>query len=1289
MVRRCHYVESSLTINDSLGGGLITGGGCRGEDLNCDDVYVYTGNLTLLGGSIVGVNYQSSVSVYKGTLTVGGTAQIYGAKDGVVKGGVVIDKDGVIECSEWTPLKDGAKIDVAVSDSFVPTEGNPTAITTKGTKDYRKYFTCDSHPEYYIANDDNRVKLYAEETYTVTFDANGKSNNANTQGVKAGEKAHTPINPTALNMRVEGWYKEKACTNAWDFDTDVINSDTTIYAKWIDTATTPLPTNDTAKKTSRTQASIDFTLANEPAYTDNQKWKVYANDNDTDIMSEITASNVGNTLTLTHATDIPAGTYYVSATENGKADSTCLALTVEEYTVTNYGIWVGGTQVNNENASDVFGDGTVSYTPAIFKMEGDEHIDIPQTLTLNGATINTGYAFDAAKAGILCEGDLTIKLKGKSTVNGVNANSGLSSYGIFVLNTLTIEDDLSDKTVGSLTVKGYDNGEQYGSYGIFALAGITINSGVITSIGGNANDSCGIFSFSEIKINGGTVETKSTNTTGTAQAMNMAPNLSDYTKSTPLFTASTNADGSSPVATYDENDIATYKYLKIKPKHIHDNWQYEVNGATITATCGEYGCTDTPYSEALTINAPSSLTYDGTEKPANLSDKTSLVSDLKSISVINYEIKDAEGNYVNLDNESVPVSAGEYRAKISCSDKIAFVEYTIEKATPTYTTPTGLNATYGQTLADVSLPTGFTWESETTTSVGNVGNNSFTIKYTPADTTNYKEIMGISVSINVAQRPVNINWIGTDNLVFDNTRKTVTAEVSNKVGTDVINLTVTGNEETAKGEYTAEVTSIDNANYTLENGTNLTKVWSISNAANVWITALDITGWTFGENPNTPTATAKYGTAAFTYSDTADGAYTPIVPTNAGTYFVKAEIAGTEDYSEISDTKEFTISPKAIAPSINDIDVQTYIGSAITPAITVKNGETSLSNTDYDVAYENNINIGTANVKVTLKGNYSGKCEKEFTINPKQINNAITLTAPIKNSTPQTTIETDEYTASVVWSPEVTTSFSSSTIYTATVTITPKANYTTDGIAEYTVSGAATVIVDETDNKIITAVFPKTGSSGGGGSSISYYTVKFETNGGSTVKSQSVRRNNTVSTITEPTKDGYTFDGWFIDKAFAKAFDSTSKITSGITLYAKWTEIRKDEPVIDNSENEITLTIGQKDATVFGEAKQNDVAPIIRNDRTMLPARFVAEALGATVTWNNKERKVTITKDDITIIIYIDSDKAYANGKEVTLDSPAFIENDRTYTPLRFIAENLGATVDWNETEQKVIITKK
>ena len=115
---------------------------------------------------------------------------------------------------------------------------------------------------------------------------------------------------------------------------------------------------------------------------------------------------------------------------------------------------------------------------------------------------------------------------------------------------------------------------------------------------------------------------------------------------------------------------------------------------------------------------------------------------------------------------------------------------------------------------------------------------------------------------------------------------------------------------------------------------------------------------------------------------------------------------------------------------------------------------------------------------------------------------------------------------------------------------------------------------------------------------------------------------------------------------------------------------------------------------IFGETRTNDVAPVIRNERTMLPSRFIAESLGASVEWNEEKQLVTIKgknekDEDITILITIGAAYSSVNGESIRLDSPAFIENDRTYTPIRFISEQLGANVDWNESEQKITITRK
>lgn len=142
-----------------------------------------------------------------------------------------------------------------------------------------------------------------------------------------------------------------------------------------------------------------------------------------------------------------------------------------------------------------------------------------------------------------------------------------------------------------------------------------------------------------------------------------------------------------------------------------------------------------------------------------------------------------------------------------------------------------------------------------------------------------------------------------------------------------------------------------------------------------------------------------------------------------------------------------------------------------------------------------------------------------------------------------------------------------------------------------------------------------------------------------------------------------------------------------VEIEASFVEITADVPAAEeDDETEIILTIDNKTVLVDGEAIVNDVAPVIRGERTYLPIRVVAEELGAAVAWNEPEQTVTITKDDLEIVIYISQPFAVVNGEPVQLDAPAFIDADRTYLPIRFVAEKLGAEVIWNDTDGTVTI---
>lgn len=96
------------------------------------------------------------------------------------------------------------------------------------------------------------------------------------------------------------------------------------------------------------------------------------------------------------------------------------------------------------------------------------------------------------------------------------------------------------------------------------------------------------------------------------------------------------------------------------------------------------------------------------------------------------------------------------------------------------------------------------------------------------------------------------------------------------------------------------------------------------------------------------------------------------------------------------------------------------------------------------------------------------------------------------------------------------------------------------------------------------------------------------------------------------------------------------------------------------------------------DSENIDIVPYISNDRTLVPLRFIAEAFGATVDWNDAKREITIKQDKKTIKMVIDS-KAYTiNRKAAELDVPATIKEDRTFIPLRAVAEALGKKVAWD-----------
>ncbi len=116
----------------------------------------------------------------------------------------------------------------------------------------------------------------------------------------------------------------------------------------------------------------------------------------------------------------------------------------------------------------------------------------------------------------------------------------------------------------------------------------------------------------------------------------------------------------------------------------------------------------------------------------------------------------------------------------------------------------------------------------------------------------------------------------------------------------------------------------------------------------------------------------------------------------------------------------------------------------------------------------------------------------------------------------------------------------------------------------------------------------------------------------------------------------------------------------------------------------VRLRIGSTGYHVWNQMRAMDVAPVIMNNRTLLPIRYVAESLGADVSWDPVQRMATVVLGPKRVELWEGRNTARVNGQNVLIDpknpavTPLTLPPGRTMMPLRFIAESLGCQVDWN-----------
>ena len=228
---------------------------------------------------------------------------------------------------------------------------------------------------------------------------------------------------------------------------------------------------------------------------------------------------------------------------------------------------------------------------------------------------------------------------------------------------------------------------------------------------------------------------------------------------------------------------------------------------------------------------------------------------------------------------------------------------------------------------------------------------------------------------------------------------------------------------------------------------------NIETAENVTISGIE--NKTYTGSAITQTPVVKIGDTVLTEGTDYDLTYENNV--DAGT--AKITITGKGSYTG-SISRTFAISAKAITPSITlSATSYTYDGTTKTPSVTVYDGSSVLSSSDYDAAYEEGrINAGTYSVIVTMKGNYSGSASKTFDISAKSITPTIVLSndSYIYDGTQKTPAVTVYDGSKALSSGDYMVTYQDGRVNagTYTVSVTLKGNYTGSESASYDISKA-------------------------------------------------------------------------------------------------------------------------------------------------------------------------------------------------------------------------------------------
>jgi len=565
----------------------------------------------------------------------------------------------------------------------------------------------------------------------------------------------------------------------------------------------------------------------------------------------------------------------------------------------------GGFGITSEGSLNIEGSGTLNIIST-----GNTAISSLRDLTISG---NVNITAEASGAGIACEDAYKLTLESTGIINVKGSYWGLYSGGEIQI------------TNGDVTAEGGISGIGQNGGGTPLVIGTNAK---LIAIGG---DNGAIYYNTDSnyrKVQNAIAGVAWTNQAGTEGRFDIG------------------------ISENGQSILNTYKKVQF-PSHTHSFTTYTATGATIMATCTADGCTLPESSSGaddhvatLTISA-SGGTYDGTTTyGATITDANSIQGDAK----VQYQ-KKTDGSYGTA-TETAPTDAGDYKASITVGGATASVEYTIAQADPTANAPTGLTATCGQTLANVSLegknpegntPGTWAWADAATTSVGSVGVHTFKANFTPTDTTNYnsKSNVDVTVTVGKADNPATVTSTATVtkggntvDLAGNVTKNGATGDVSYAISSEANGCSLSGSVLTSgdtTGTVTVNVTVAADSNYKELAATPITV--TISDKGTQTITAENVTA-TYGDTDKKVNATTdgdgaisyavKDGSADYIDVNGTTGVLTIKKVPADGKAYVVVTAAETNVYAQATKDVTVTISKAKAVPATVTANNRTY-----------------------------------------------------------------------------------------------------------------------------------------------------------------------------------------------------------------------------------------------------------------------------------------------------------------------------------------------------------------------------